>query len=136
MSVKISGKYLGNKKVELRHDDSGVTLTTDAPLDHAGEGRSFSPTDLLTAALGSCVMTVMAIVAERDGINLTGMNMRAEKIMTGSPRRIGEMLVDIQMPSSLTQAEREKLERVAKTCPVHQSLAAEISVKLNFSYDL
>lgn len=135
MSVIVSGRYLGNKKVELQHDDSGAIFVTDAPLDHAGEGKSFSPTDLLTAALGSCVLTVMAIVAERDGIDLSGMRMRAEKMMIGSPRRIGGLNVDIWMPARLVQADRDKLERVAKACPVHQSLAGDIAVELRFCYE-
>jgi putative redox protein len=50
MSVEVTGKYLGAKKVELVHGPSGEVLITEAPKDNGGEGKSFSPTDLVAAA--------------------------------------------------------------------------------------
>ena len=63
MSVEVTGKYLGAKKVELVHGPSGEVLITEAPKDNGGEGKSFSPTDLVAAAYGSCVMTTIAMIA-------------------------------------------------------------------------
>ena len=68
MGVTVSGRYLGAKRVELRHDESGVCLETDAPKDNRGEGATFSPTDLVGAALASCIVTIMAFSAEEKGI--------------------------------------------------------------------
>jgi len=136
MSVSISAIYLGKKKVELLHADSGVKLITDAPRDNSGEGKSFSPTDLVAAAFGSCVMTTIAIVAERGGIVVDGMRMSVEKHMVEDPRRIGSLPLEIHLPQALLPHERQKLERAALGCPVHKSLHPEIRSDIAFKYDV
>jgi putative redox protein len=137
MSVHISGKYNGNKKMSLTHVPSGTVIATAAPLDNLGDGSSFSPTDLVAAALGSCVVTTMAIFAERSGIALKDANFRIEKIMsTETPRRIARLPLTVHLPASLTEEERTKLERVGHTCPVHKSLGTEIDAPIAFLYDL
>ncbi len=136
MSVSISATYLGKKKVELLHADSGVKIVTDAPRDNSGEGKSFSPTDLVAAAFGSCVMTTIAIVAERGGIVVDGMRMTVEKHMVEDPRRIGSLPLQIHLPQALLPHERQKLERAALGCPVHKSLHPEIRSDIAFMYDV
>jgi uncharacterized OsmC-like protein len=136
MSVGISGKYLGAKKVELLHEPSGSILITEAPRDNGGEGKSFSPTDLVVAALGSCILTTLAIVAERSGLTVDGMRMEAVKNMHSDPRRLGYVPVTIHLPASLLEHERQKLERAALACPVHRSLSAEVEAVVAFVYDV
>lgn len=135
MGVKITGKFIGDKKVKLTHSDSGATLITAPPKDNTGDGSSFSPTDLVAGSLGACMMTIMSIMAERDNVSLNGMHMEVEKIMsTTSPRRIDRLPLNIFMPKELPLEYREKLERGAKTCPVHHSLHPDIIVEVKFEY--
>jgi len=136
MSVGILGKYLGAKKVELLHEPSGSILVTEAPRDNGGEGKSFSPTDLVVAALGSCILTTIAIVAERSGLVVEGMKMEAIKNMHTDPRRLGHTPVTIHLPASLLEHERQKLERAALACPVHRSLSTEVEAVVTFVYDV
>ena len=136
MSVVITGSYIGQKKVELIHEPSGSVLVTEAPRDNGGEGKSFSPTDLIGAAFGSCVMTTIAIVAERSGIPVAGMRMRVEKIMNHDPRRIGDLPLVVHLPESLEIYDRQKLERAALGCPVHKSLSPEVRMPIQFVYDV
>lgn len=137
MSVKMTGQYLGNKKVEMVHEPSGARILTDAPKDNQGEGSQFSPTDLVGASLASCILTTIAIVAERDGIELKGSHFSVEKDMTSEPpRKIAQLTVVLHLPAEIAQEAREKLERVAKTCPVHRSLSEEIKMPIAFFYDV
>jgi putative redox protein len=136
MSVAISGKYVGAKKVELRHEPSGSVIVTEAPRDNGGEGKSFSPTDLVAAALGSCILTTIALVAERGGLNVGGMHMHVEKNMHDDPRRLGSLPVRIHLPKSLREHERQKLERAGLACPVHRSLSPEVQAVIGFVYDV
>ncbi|MFM7109189.1 MAG: OsmC family protein, partial [Planctomycetaceae bacterium] len=85
--VKISTSYEGGLRCRATHGPSGTTLVTDAPVDNHGKGESFSPTDLVATAFGACMMTVMGIVAERHGVNLAGMTVETEKVMTAQPPR-------------------------------------------------
>jgi putative redox protein len=136
MSVGITGKYLGAKKVQLVHEPSGELLVTEAPKDNGGEGKSFSPTDLVAAAFGSCVMTTIAIVAERSGVSVEGMHMRVEKHMQSEPRRIGHVPLEVHMPKALSEQDRQKLERAGHACPVHKSLHPDVRADITFVYDV
>lgn len=136
MGVKMYGRYLGNKKVVLTHEDSGTKLITDAPKDNQGEGASFSPTDLMASAVGACMMTILSIVAERDGIDLSGMHMELEKVMIASPRRIGDLPITLHLPVSVPQADRERLQEAALACPAKASLHPDVKLSIVFEYDV
>ena len=136
MGVKISGRYLGDKKVALTHADSGTIVTTAAPKDNGGDGSSFSPTDMVGAALGACMVTIMGLMAEREGLSLLGTWFEVEKHMSASPRRIGHLPMTIHLPGHLSPEQRIKLERGAHTCPVHHSLHPDSKVEVAFVYDV
>ena len=115
------------------HAPSGAKITTDAPLDNHGRGQSFSPTDLVATALGSCMATIMGIVAERKGIPLDGMKIAVRKIMnTEGPRRIGRLEIDIDVPIPISHPHRELLVNSAIACPVHQSLHPDIECDIQW----
>ncbi|MEI8079832.1 MAG: OsmC family protein, partial [bacterium] len=79
MSVEMDVLYDGSLKCRAIHVPSGRVIGTEAPVDNGGTGSEFSPTDLMGAALASCVMTVMGIVAQRQGLELRGMQARVVK---------------------------------------------------------
>ncbi len=125
--------YEGDLQFQAIHELSGTKISTDAPVDNQGKGRSFSPTDLLATALGACMGTIIGIVGKRDNIDLSGMTINVEKEMTSHPvRRIGALRVDIKIPHSLKEEEKKKLKIAAETCPVHKSLHPDIQVTVNY----
>lgn len=132
--VKMNVNYQGQKHCLLAHEPSGSKIETDAPKDNQGKGEKFSPTDLVGAALGSCILTTMALVAERDGISIAGATAEVEKEMFDKPRRIGSLKVKIKLPANLTPDQRRKLEETAHHCPVHKSIHPDIAAPLSFSY--
>jgi putative redox protein len=133
--VKIDLKYQGELRVHAKHQPSGTTLTTDAPVDNHGKGESFSPTDLVATALGSCMATVMGIVAERQKTNLAGMEIHVEKHMSADPpRRIHALDVHVRIPGVVGEKEKSELEQAALTCPVAQSLSPRIDVRTVFTW--
>ena len=131
----MTGEYLGGLRTQDTHQMSGNKIITDAPPDNNGKGEAFSPTDLVCAALSSCMMTLMGMLAEREGINLTGLTSEITKIMAANPRRIAE--IQITFSHSNLQAsdlQKQKLKNAALTCPVAMSLPPELiqNVKFNF----
>jgi putative redox protein len=133
--VQIDIAYQGNLKCKAQHEPSGATFMTDAPTDNHGEGSLFSPTDLVGTALGTCMMTLMGIVAQRDGIDLTGSTVRVLKEMATSPvRRIGKLTVHIKVPTVLTPEQQQKLKNAAMTCPVHKSLHPDVDAPVEFEF--
>jgi len=133
--VRIDVAYQGGLRCEATHGPSGQTLITDAPADNHGKGESFSPTDLVATALGTCIATIMGIVAERDKIDLTGLRITVQKEMSAEPpRRIARLVTRIEMPKGLTEQQRAKLEKTAHTCPVHQTLQGKVDMPVEFVY--
>jgi hypothetical protein len=132
--VKMSARYMGEKHCELTHGPSGTLIETDAPKDNQGKGERFSPTDLVGAALASCILTTMAIVAERDGFSIQGARAEVQKEMSPQPRRIARFPVQVYLPQDLSLDHRKKMEHTASHCPVTLSLHPDIQVQLEFHY--
>src|SRR5512143_2210502 len=129
MSVAIQGL-----SCQLTHGPSGAKLTTVPPRDNGGTGESFSPTDLVGAALAACALSTMALVAQREGLTWGDARAAVEKRMTPPPRRIGELVVVFDMPRELRPEHRARLEEVARTCPVARSLHGDVKVPMEFRY--
>ena len=134
--VKMSVLYQGEKHCELTHEPSGSRISTDAPKDNNGKGEAFSPTDLVGAATGACMLTVMSIAAERDGVQLLNSRVDVTKEMSAHPRRISKLTVTLHLPQSLPHDYRKKLEDIALNCPVKLSLNPSIEMSVLFHYDL
>ncbi len=133
--VSISIEYQGKLRCQARHEPSGNTLITDAPIDNCGKGESFSPTDLVATALGSCILTIMGIIAERNEIDISGAEVNVGKEMVADPvRRIGSLKVDVRIPHQLSEDDRKRLENGARTCPVHKSLHPDVDAPIVFHY--
>jgi putative redox protein len=133
--VQIDIVYEGNLRTRATHEPSQKTLSTDAPRDNEGLGETFSPTDLMATALGSCILTTIAIYARRHQIKFEGATASVEKHMVSDPvRRIGRLPVVITMPAGIDPKYRAALERAGHTCPVHKSLHPEIEAPISYVY--
>jgi putative redox protein len=131
--VEITMQYQGALRCEATHGPSGSAVTTDAPVDNHGKGEAFSPTDLVGAALGTCMMTIVGIYAERQGLDVTGMHARTVKEMSATaPRRIASLRTTLSIPLAADHPQREAIERAAHACPVHKSLHPDIDAAIEF----
>lgn len=131
--VSLASTYEGGLRCRALHGPSGTTLVTDAPVDNHGKGESFSPTDLVATALGACMMTIMGIVADRHGLDLSGMTAETEKVMTAEPpRRIASLRTRLVIPLPAGHPQRQLLEQAALACPVHKSLHPDIDAAIEF----
>jgi uncharacterized OsmC-like protein len=126
--------YVGGLRVEAVFEPTGEKILTDAPVQVKGKGHYFSPTDLVAAALGNCILTMMGVAAEREGISLAGVTAEVDKEMSGTPSRISKLSTVVKMPAGLSAEQRAKLENIAKRCPVHASLPAEMETPTEFVY--
>jgi putative redox protein len=137
MAVEINIAYEGGLHCAAIHGPSKQTLTTDAPVDNGGKGAAFSPTDLVATALGTCMMTIMGLVAQRNHLNIDGLQVQVLKEMTADPvRRIGSLKTRLVFPRGklLSATDRAKLEAAAKACPVKQSLHPDLKTPMEFVY--
>ena len=137
MAVEINITYEGGLNCTATHGPSRNTLTTDAPVDNGGKGAAFSPTDLVATALGTCMATVMDLVARRNNLDIAGLQIQVIKEMTADPvRRIGALKTRLVFPKGnpLAATDRTKLEAAARACPVKQSLHPDVKTPMEFVY--
>ena len=137
MAVEIEIAYEGGLHCTATHGPSRSALTTDAPVDNGGKGAVFSPTDLVATALGTCMATIMGLLAQRNNLDIDGLQIQVIKEMTADPvRRIGLLKTRLVFPSRkpLSTADRAKLEAAARACPVKQSLHPDVKTPMEFVY--
>lgn len=127
--------YLGGLRTEAQHLRSGKIILTDAPPDNNGKGEAFSPTDLLATSLGSCMLTVMGIVAERHALDISGTVVEITKMMDANPRRVVEIIVEMSFPKNgFSDKDKQLLEQTALTCPVAKSLHPDLKQNVKFQW--
>ena len=121
MTVEII--YNGQLRSSATHLRSGNTIINDAPVDNHGKGEAFSPTDMVATALGTCILTIMGISAEKNSIDMEGAKAEITKIMAPDPRRIAQIDAMIKMPEKdYSDEEKRLLEQALDNCPVCRSL--------------
>lgn len=127
--------YQGNLHTEARHNQSGIVIATDAPVDNQGKGEAFSPTDLCATSLACCMLTVMGIMAETKGIPFNKVEVQLQKIMASDPRRIIGIEINMTIfDEGLDEKMKQMLEHTALTCPVAKSLHPDIKQDIRFTY--
>jgi putative redox protein len=128
-------KYLGDLRTEATHIASGDTAFTDAPIDNFGKGEAFSPTDNLATALGTCLLTTMALAANKKSIDITGASANVTKHMASDPRRVKKVEISVFMPAGNFDPETKKwLENVGNNCPVALSLHPDLEQVITYQW--
>ncbi len=132
--VTITIEYEGDLHCRAVHGPSGTVLRTDAPADNHGKAESFSPTDLVATALGSCILSVMGIKAAAMDVDISGATALIDKEMVNVPSRmIHKLSVHIHIPNKLADRDEKILEAAAYTCPVHKALQG-VEMPIRFSW--
>ncbi len=132
MTSKVT--YLGDLRTSSVHLQSGTEILSDAPTDNHGKGEAFSPTDLLANALGSCMVSIMAIKSKDMDINLVGSTVEVTKIMQAEPRKIAKIEIVMNMSVAADEKTKTILERTAMNCPVLLSLNPDIEKVITFNW--
>ena len=134
-TIMATVEYVGDLRTKATHLKSGNIITTDAPTDNQGKGEAFSPTDLVSAALSSCMMTIMGQVAIREGVDMNGLKTEIVKVMAANPRKIAEIKITFSHPElKATDIQKQKLMNAARTCPVALSLSESLQQTITFNW--
>jgi putative redox protein len=133
--MHIKTVYKGQLRTKATHVKSGNTVLTDAPTDNNGKGETFSPTDMVAAALTSCMMTIMGIEANKLNLSLDGLSATTEKIMSATPRKVSKIRVKISWEQPVgTDEQKKHLKEKALSCPVALSLSEKLVQDISFDF--
>jgi putative redox protein len=130
--ANVTVTFGANLSCSAVHEQSGALIVTEAPAELGGSGGTFSPSDLLSASLGGCIISIMGIAAQSMNIDIQGATATVSKEMANNPRRIAKMTVVVTVPGEFDERQRRKLEDAVHGCPVHKALGIEVPLKLKF----
>lgn len=127
--------YTGDLRCESEHLQSGSVILTDAPTDNHGKGEAFSPTDLCATSLAQCMLTTIAILGKNKGISIDGAYAEVQKNMTPSPRKIGEIVINLYFTGEFSADDQEFIKHTAMNCPVALSLSTDLKKNVSFYFE-
>lgn len=112
----------------------GHVLLTDQPVSAGGEDAAPTPTELLVAALASCVAFYAGRYLVRHGLERDGLRVTAEFVMAaGRPARVGAIRLRLLVPGGMPAERRAALLAVASHCTVHNTLRQEPAVSIDLA---
>jgi putative redox protein len=103
--------------------DGQHRLITDEPRRIGGDGSGPAPHELFPAALAACVSTTLVMYARTKGWELGEVVVEVDYDHRSIPRRFE---IAIKLGGDLSDAQLERLERVARACAVRRSIEAGI----------
>jgi uncharacterized OsmC-like protein len=122
----------GVASTRILHARTGESVLCAMAPEYGGPGGAFSSTDLLAAALGSCIATNVAPVAARHGVPLEALEVRVRKELGQQPRRITRLDVEIRSSQWLSPDLVDRLRRAAASCTVSRSLRTDLVQPITF----
>ncbi len=126
--AKINVEYLGDFRCNVSSAESKISFITDARNDEGG----ISPTDLLTASLAVCTVSMMDFISQNHNFSIDGTKVEAIKELDETTHTIIKFILNIKLPNSLGEKELHILRETAKHCPVKKALNNDIEVQVNF----
>lgn len=125
----ISIRHEGGYKFRLKCREHEIV--TDLPHSSGGTNHGPTPPEYLAAALGSCVGVYVVDYCQRTGIPYEGMRIELKWEDGKAPSRVANIEVSVALPQGVPEEHREKLQRVAEACKVHNTLMHPPTVKID-----
>lgn len=109
-------------RVEIR----AHRLTVDEPPEHGGSDAGPNPQELLAASLASCTAVTLQMYAQRKGWDIgdAAVECAYEPPERGAPTHFE---LTLHLPRACTREQLERLQAIAAKCPVHRTLAGEVT---------
>lgn len=113
-------------------DIRGHKLIVDQPKG-AGQDEGPMPLELLGASVGTCVALYVQQFCATRGLPHEGMRVEVETMGARNPGRIGRFDVRVVLQEEIPAQYAEMLERVAKSCPAHNTLVhgSDVEVRIH-----
>ena len=123
------------ERCKIKHELAGSEIETDLPPEYGGQGRSFSSTDLVSAALGACTITSIGKILEREAYDPRLLKIEITKELSPSPKMIKAIRLKVIHPKTLTEELIKKLRKAIDSCPVKRSLNDDVEVDIEYVSD-
>jgi putative redox protein len=120
------------ERCHVKHELAGSEIVTDLPPEYGGKGRSFSSTDLVSSALGTCTITSIGAILEREGYDPKLLSLEVIKELSQTPKMIKAIRIRVIHPKFFQNDLIKKLERAILSCPVKRSLSSDVDIRIEY----
>jgi putative redox protein len=130
-SVKLT--YDSDHHVTAIMEPQHKIVAVDCP--YTGDGAEFSPANLLSISLGSCMLLSIGAVAHRANLDLSGttVNVRFKEEAKPFPH-VAEIRYVIDVPRHFAAVDRRRIENAAELCPIKANIGDNTVIKVEFKY--
>jgi putative redox protein len=104
-------------------------LLIDVPAGMGGKDRAPTPPELFVASLGSCVAAFVASYCQRVGLDRRELSVDVSYEKAEEPTRLVGLTVTVKLPHAACGDRQEAIRRVARHCPVHETIATLADVQ-------
>ena len=124
---KIHTKYIGNSTASTESPISQTPIQTKVGL--------FNPVDLLSTALGSCIVSYIAHTSKKNRIDISNISSVINLTMNNQHTKVTEFDIVITLNSPILEEHKAIVEQAAKTCPVSNTIASDVKKNFTFIYN-
>jgi putative redox protein len=107
---------------------SGNILIADEPLEIGGKNLGLNPTELLASSLASCTVITLRMYINRKQWNVSEINVKID-FERDSDRNVSLFTRKIEVIGEVDDIQRQRLETIANSCPIHKVLTHSIEIK-------
>ncbi|OXG06654.1 putative redox protein [Flavobacterium araucananum] len=107
---------------------SGNILIADEPQEIGGKNLGLNPTELLAASLASCTVITLRMYINRKQWNVEEINVKID-FERDSDRNVSLFTRKIEVIGEIDDTQRQRLETIANSCPIHKVLTHSIEIK-------
>jgi putative redox protein len=105
-------------------------FSTDMSVEEGGTDGGPAPVELLGAATGACLATMVQAFCDSRGYTDGNVSVSLTLELVENPNRVAGLVLDVELPRDVPERERQKLKRMALRMPVPATLRGEPRVDI------
>lgn len=113
--------FPGNKRVDAHY--KGFHIRTDQSAKNGGDASAPEPFDLFLASIATCAGIYVKGYCDTRGIATDGLAIEMHVERDEERRRVGRLVLEIQLPEGFPEKHREGVVRAADLCTVKKHMA-------------
>ena len=113
-------------KVQVRDH----VIATDMAVEEGGRDGGPAPVELLGAATGACLATMVQAYCDSRGYTDGDVSVSLTLELMENPNRVGGLVLDVELPADVPERDRHKLKKMALRMPVPATLRGEPRVDI------
>lgn len=114
-------------RTEIKSSSENIIIA-DEPQDMGGKNLGFSPTELLASSLASCTLITLRMYINRKQWNVSEINIKID-FDKDADQNISFFTRKIEVIGELSDTQKQRLELIANSCPIHKILTNTIQIK-------